>query len=564
MAREREVMEVDVLFVGAGPASLSGALHLTNLIRQHNQQIDSGQLQGKKLADLTIAVIEKGKQIGGHSCSGAVLDPRALQELIPDFLERNPPLEAPVHKDELYFLTEKSKYKFPVLPPSLNNHGNYIISLARFTRWLAAQLNEEEAMIIPEYGGYELLYEEDRVVGVRTSDKGVDKDGQPKANYEPGADIRARVTILGEGVRGGLTKQLVRKFNLDRGRNPQAYEAGVKEIWRVPAGRTRPGLVVDTMGWPLKNSDFGGAFVYHMADNLIDVGFVVSLDSPDPALDPHLFLQRFKTHPLMREMLAGGELVEYGAKALPAGGYYAVPLLVADGALIIGDAGGLLNMMRLKGIHLAMKSGMLAAETAFSGLLKDDFSRKTLSQYHALLEESWVEKEMYGARNFHQSFHHGFMFGLVRSGMQMFLGGRDVQDHLTAKEDHLYMQRWDEFYGQSGKPAEFQFDGVLTFDKLSDVYKSGTIHEENQPSHLVIADYDVCNNRCTVEYRNPCEKFCPASVYEIEIDEDTGKRKLKLNPSNCVHCKTCDIRDPYGIITWVTPEGGGGPNWTVC
>jgi len=385
---ERESLDIDVLFVGAGPASLSGALHLARLIKAHNERGVAPPLT------VSIGVIEKGKEVGAHTLSGAVLDPKALKELIPDFLQKGAPLDTPVEQDHFWLFTENRKWASPIIPPPVRNHDNYVISLGQFVKWLAKQAEEVGVDIFPEFPGTELLYNGARVVGVRTGDKGVNKDGHPKPNYEPGVDILTKVVVLGEGVRGSLTKQLVRRLRLDEGKNPQVYSIGVKELWEIPDGRLRPGTVIHTLGFPLDTKTFGGGFIYAMKGNLVSIGLVVGLDYQDPHLDPHREFQRFKAHPAISSILTGGMLIGYGAKALPEGGYYSIPRLWADGVLLIGDSAGLLNSQRLKGIHLAMKSGMLAAEVIFQALLNGVFSADQLRVYEILVRKSGIQQEL--------------------------------------------------------------------------------------------------------------------------------------------------------------------------
>jgi electron-transferring-flavoprotein dehydrogenase len=552
---ERESLDIDVLFVGAGPASLSGALHLATLISAHNEQHPEAPMP------VSIAVIEKGKEVGAHSLSGAVLDPTALKELIPDYEQKEAPLSAPVRKDHVWFLTEKYKLAAPVIPPPLRNHGNYIISLGQFVKWLAAQAEKAGVDIFPEFPAVALLTDGDRVIGVQTGDKGVDKHGNPKPNFEPGVNIFTKMVVLGEGVRGSLTKSLVSKFELDKGKNPQVYSVGIKELWEIPTGRLEPGTVIHTLGYPLDTHTFGGGFIYAMSETMLSLGLVVGLSYEDPRLDPHVQFQKFKSHPAIAPLLKSGQLIRYGAKALPEGGYYSLPRLYVDGLLIVGDSAGFLNSQRLKGIHLAMKSGMLAAETMFDALLKEDFSSRQLSRFETLVRQSWIESELYKVRNFHQSFHHGLWFGLANGALQMITGGRGLQDPMPTQPGHTRLKQLRVLPGTNGRPLSgFEFDGEVTFDKLTDVYYSRTAHVEDQPVHLLVRDYDICHHRCTVEYGNPCQFFCPANVYEM-VEAGKGSQRLQINASNCVHCKTCDIMDPYGIITWVPPEGGGGPDW---
>jgi electron-transferring-flavoprotein dehydrogenase len=551
MAEEREILEVDVVFVGAGPACLAGALHLANLLEK----------QGK--TDLTIAVLEKGKDIGAHGISGAVMDPRGLRELMPDFLEQGAPVESPAKEDHVYFLTDKSSIKFPINPPFLNNHGNYIISLGKMVQWLAKKVEEKGVNVFTGFPAAQLLQEGDAVVGVRTGDKGIDRFGNRKSNYEPGIDIRAKVTVLGEGPRGSLTKQIVNQWNM-HGLNPQVYSLGVKEVWEVPGGNYEMGRVIHTMGYPLKSETFGGGFIYGMANNLVSVGFVVGLDYKDPFLDPHNEFQRFKLHPLVKQILNGGKVHSYGAKTIPEGGWYSIPKSYANGLLIIGDSASLLNGQRLKGIHLAMKSGMLAAETIDEALKVNNFSESQLKSYTDKVDQSWIKQELWKVRNFHQAYDHGLWVGMFHTGLQFVTGGRGVIDPWKRGAGHEEMEMVKEYYDDK-VPDAFEIkvkeDKKTTFTKLTDVYYSGTIHEENQPVHLVVHDTDICRLRCIHEYGSPCQHFCPANVYEM-VEEKPGEGlRLRINASNCVHCKTCDIMDPYEIITWVTPEGSGGPDY---
>jgi len=557
----REILEVDALFVGAGPACLAGAYHLARLQKRHNEIAAS---RGEPPLEISIALIEKGAEIGSHAFSGAVLDPVALQELVPDFLARGAPLQ-PVLTDQVSFLTRTRRIGLPLIPPPLQNHGNYIISLGRLVRWLADLIEQQGGVdLLPGFGGREVLYEGNRVVGVRTGDKGIDRHGQPKGSFEPGIDIRAKVTVFGEGPRGTLVKAMTQRLRLDEGRNPQVYSTGVKELWSVPREAGVAGLVHHTLGYPLDLKTFGGGFLYGLSEDHLAVGLVIGLDYRNPTLDLHHEFQRFKQHPLVAGLLRGGKVLAYGAKAIPEGGYYAVPVLAVDGGLIVGDSGGLLNAMRLKGIHLAMKSGMLAAETLFDALRTGDTTASSLESYEKRLRGSYVFRELHRVRNFHQGFEHGLWAGLLNSGLQMITRGRGLRECRSFPGGHERMRKLREYFGKALPALEevrMRFDGVTTFDKLTDVYHSGTRHEEDQPPHLLVADPDLCRTRCTEEYGNPCQHFCPAKVYEM-VDGGDGKgKRLQINASNCVHCKTCDIMDPYQVITWVPPEGGGGPRY---
>lgn len=546
---ERDSLQVDVLFVGAGPASLAGAIRLMQLAKEAERELD-------------VLVIEKGADVGSHGISGAVLDPRALDELLPQWRDVAP-VESPVTSDELWFLTAGAKLKAPVVPPMMNNRGKYVASLQKIAKWLGGVAEGAGAQVFPAFPGQELLWDGDRVIGVRTGDKGLDKSGTPKANYEPGADIFAKIVVLGEGPRGTLVKQAMPRLNLDRGRAPQVYAAGVKEIWQCSPGSVRAGSVIHTLGFPLPFETFGGGFIYGMADDVLDVGFVTGLDYKNPTTDPHNEFQRFKEHPAVRRLLRGATLLRYGAKAIPEGGFFSMPRAYADGLLIVGDSAGFLNGMRLKGIHLGMKSGMLAAETAFEAIQAGRSDAAQLSAFERKFEESWAYKELFAARNFHQGFERGMAAGLLNVGLGMISGGRGfgVKHQLAGKAGFERMEK------RGYRPAQTpraRIDNVLTFDKLTDVYKSGTMHDEDQPCHLHVSDTNICRDRCTVEYGNPCQYFCPARVYEPEFEKTNGsvEGRLQINFTNCVHCKTCDIIDPYQIITWVPPQGGEGPVYT--
>jgi electron-transferring-flavoprotein dehydrogenase len=538
VAVPREQLEADVLIVGAGPAGLACALKLAHLIKQHNESGGRPELSAEN-----IYVLEKGREIGAHQLSGAIMNVKALAELVPDF-RQTAPLDCPVTDSAALFFTESSSFRFPITPPPFQNKGNYVVSLSKIVKWLGGLVESAGVNVFKEFGGADLIYENGAVAGVITEDKGLDKNGKRKDNYTPGYELRAKVTVLAEGTRGSLTKKLVSEKKLDN-INPQSYGIGVKELWEIEPGRVEPGYVAHTLGWPVSTDMYGGGWIYGLSNNRLSIGLVIALEYADPEFDPHAAFQTWKTHPHVKKIPAGGKLVRYGAKSLPYGGWYAMPRNVVGGALIIGDSASFLDSQRLKGIHLAMKSGMLAAETIFGALKSGDTTGKTLGGFEQRVEQSYIRDELWKVRNFHQSFQHGMLRGFVHTAFQQITGGRGLIDPMRSEAD-----REDRFKG----------DGKLTFDRLTDVYHSGTRHNDDQPCHLHVLQPDICVTKCVEEYGNPCQYFCPAAVYEM-AKESSGAVKLKINFPNCVHCKTCDIADPYQIIDWVVPEGGGGPNY---
>jgi len=559
-ATQRESMEVDVLYVGAGPATLASALHLMNQVAEHNRRAEAAGRPG--IEPPSVLVLEKGASVGDHMLSGAVMNPKALRELVPDFEQQGFPTEYVCSYAGFWIFHPKGKLNVPIVPPNFRKKGYHVVSLSNVAKWLAERTEAAGVQVFPGFAGDQLLIEGGRVVGVRTGDMGIDRSGKPKPNFQPGMDIFAKVTVIGEGVRGTLAKQLIDRFDL-AGQSPPTFETGIKEIWRIDPKKHVPGRVVHGLQFPEILSHFHGMWLYDMKDNLISYGFVTLLDSESPHCDPHLAAQKFKTTPWMRWLLEGAELVRYGAKAIPTGGLYAQPKLYADGAMLVGDSASFCNAQNLAGIHMAMKSGMLAAETLVEALAQQDFSAKTLGGYAERYRRSWAWQEHYQARNFGGSIERGTAFFGLNEPIRMLTGGRGLRDPLPTEPGHLRMKRLSELPPSKREKEKFEFDGKLTFTKEHLVQFSGTKHEADQPSHLVVADTDLCSTTCAEEFGNPCESFCPAAVYEMIPDPgNPGREKLLIHHENCVHCKTCDIADPYQVITWTPPEGGEGPDYT--
>lgn len=539
---ERESMEFDVLIIGGGPAGLAAAIRLKQLAR------DQG-------TDVSVCLIEKGAEIGAHILSGAVMDPRALTELIPDWQQKGAPIKTAVTEDRVLFLSETGGRQIPnaLLPESFHNDGNYIVRLGFVAKWLGEQAEALGVEVYPGFAGAEVLFDESGAVkGVATGDMGLTRDGKPGPNHQPGMALHAKYTLFAEGCRGHLGKQLEARFNLREGIDPQTYGIGIKELWEVPAERHVPGLVVHTAGWPMDSATYGGGFVYHLEDNLVSIGFVVGLNYTNPHLSPFEEMQRYKTHPEIRKFIEGGKRLAYGARAIAAGGLQSLPKLVFPGGALIGDDAGFLNAARIKGSHAAIKSGMLAAEATFAALAAGR-SRDELTAFPQAFRASWLYAELHKTRNFKPYMKKGLWLGSLLFGIDQKLFGGKVPWTLHNSADHSTLKP----AAECAKIAYPKPDGVLTFDRLSSVFLSNTNHEEEQPCHLQLKDTSVPIRVNLAQYDAPEQRYCPAGVYEI-VQEEAGPR-LQINAQNCVHCKTCDIKDPTQNISWVVPQGGEGP-----
>jgi len=545
-----DTISTDVLIIGGGPSGLAASIHLADILKQrgHNKRI---------------LLIEKGSSIGSHILSGAVIKPSVFKELLPDIEFSEIPFNTKVTQDSMKWLTENRAITVPFHLPYMSNKGNYVASLGQICKYLAVKAQEKGVEIYPGFAVDEILYKDGKVTGAKTKDTGLDHQGHQLENYQPGNRIEAKITIFAEGTRGSLTKMLIKKYNLNKNRNEQVYSLGVKELWTVPQGNIEAGQIYHTMGYPLNFDEFGGGFIYGLKDNKVAVGLVVGLDYKDPSFDVHDAFQIWKTNPFVSKILKGGKLVEYGAKTLPEGGHYAIPKLYVDNALIIGDSAGLVAMPALKGIHLAIRSGMLAAQAAADALSNNDTSEKSLRQYEILLNNSAIHKEMYAVRNFRQGFAKGLIIGGMHFGTQLITGGAGFFGRLRSHADSQTTLKLSEFKKKPFKErfkGKLEFDKVLTFDKATDVYYSGVYHDEQQVVHLHINDMENFNAINIEQYGAPEQFYCSSEVYELHTNKD-GKKELRIHAENCMHCKTCDIKSPGEGITWVVPNGGNGPDF---
>ncbi len=539
------LIETDVLVIGAGPAGLSFAIHYADLNRKHH-------LTSK------VMILEKAAAVGNHTLSGALMNFKTLGELLPDVDLSSVPTATEVRQEEMLFLTKKKAFGLPYHPKAMSNKGNRIISLGAMVGWLGGIAEQKGVEIFAGVAAQELIFEKGKIVGVLTGASGLDHEGKPMPNYQPPTEVRAKVIIFAEGARGHLTKTLIEKFDLAKGKNPQAYSLGVKELWEVPEGSFAQGHIIHTLGWPLGTDQFGGGFVYGLNKTQVVVGFCSGLDYSDPAFDPHGALQSYKTHPRIAAIIKNGKLLKYGAKNIPEGGVFSLPQLYHDNAMIIGDAAGFVAMPSLKGIHLSIRAAMNAAQTAFIAINEQNTSKENLSLYKILFENTSEYRELYAARNFRQCFTSSLYAGLLKFGINQITGGRglSLNGRSRLSEDHKHLRP----ALKNNHLTPFAFDNKTTFEKEAEVFYSGTKHDEEQPCHLRILSQDTCL-QCIEKFEAPCRYFCPAKVFELSRDAQTNQRKIILHPSNCLHCKTCDIKDPFQNVTWVPPYGGDGPRY---
>jgi electron-transferring-flavoprotein dehydrogenase len=543
-------VSTDVLIIGGGPSGLSAAIHLADLLEKSN-------------ITKRILLIEKGAQIGSHILSGAVIKTDVFKELLPEVNLSEIPFDCDVTTDETLYFSEKSFFKLPVHPPYMNNKNNKLVSLGNLCRWLANIAEEKGVEIYPGFAVDEILYKDGKVIGAKTKATGVDHHGKQLENYVQGTEIQADITIFAEGTRGSLAKGLIAKQGLDVGKNPQVYSIGIKELWKIQEGTIEEGAVYHTMGYPLNSDEFGGGFIYGLSDNRVALGLVMGLDFKDPTFDPHAAMQVWKTHPRVSHILRGGNIIEFGAKTLPEGGYYSMPKFYGDNFMIVGDSAGFLSMPSLKGVHLAIKSGMLAAQSASLALKAGNTSESMLAHYESAFKKSWAHKELYATRNFRQSFTKGMLFGAIQFGVQLISGGACLRGKLSIEKDNEVTKTLDGYkkpFFKERFAGKLEFDKVLTFDKVTDVFYSKAKHDEEQITHLVIEDMDAFKRHNMKDYGAPCQHFCAAEVYEMHKDKN-GNEELRIHAENCVHCKTCDIKSPHDAISWVPPYGGDGPDY---